>query len=125
MPKAETRTVREMKAKMKKPAVDKIVDKVGISDKHINNLEVVSEAPLTTLSIQNHNPQVVHNTKNIDTYIQLSTTEIKKLKESGMTTDDISQAYDTLADLFAAEGVRPSASVMVESILQLHRDAQV
>ena len=34
-------------------------------------------------------------------------------------------AYDTLADLFAAEGVRPSASVMVESILQLHRDAQV
>jgi biotin operon repressor len=125
MPKAETRTVREMKAKMKKPAVDKTVDKVGISDKHINNLEVVSEAPLTTLSIQNHNPQVVHNTKNIDTYIQLSTTEIKKLKESGMTTDDISQAYDTLADLFAAEGVRPSASVMVESILQLHRDAQV
>ena len=125
MPKAETRTVREMKAKMKKPAVDKIVDKVGISDKHINNLEVVSEAPLTTLSIQNHNPQVVHNTKNIDTYIQLSTTEIKKLKEIGMTTDDISQAYDTLADLFAAEGVRPSASVMVESILQLHRDAQV
>lgn len=125
MPKAETRTVREMKAKMKKPAVDKAVDKVGTSDKHINNLEVVSEAPLTTLSIQNHNPQVVHNTKNIDTYIQLSTTEIKKLKESGMTTDDISQAYDTLADLFAAEGVRPSASVMVESILQLHRDAQV
>lgn len=125
MPKAETRTVREMKAKMKKPAVDKVVDKVGTSDKHINNLEVVSEAPLTTLSIQNHNPQVVHNTKNIDTYIQLSTTEIKKLKESGMTTDDISQAYDTLAGLFAAEGVRPSASVMVESILQLHRDAQV
>ena len=125
MPKAETRTVREMKAKMKKPAVDKTVDKVGTSDKRINNLEVVSEAPLTTLSIQNHNPQVVHNTKNIDTYIQLSTTEIKKLKESGMTTDDISQAYDTLADLFAAEGVRPSASVMVESILQLHRDAQV
>lgn len=129
MPKQETRLVREMKAKVKRPAVNKAVDKdvskLGISKDDNNNHEVVKEPPLTTLSIQNHNSQVVPNYKNIDTYRQLSTTELKRLKENGMKDADISQAYDTLADLFAAEGVQPSARVMADSILQLHRDAQV
>ena len=128
MPKQETRTVREMKAKMKKPpvnkSVDKSVDKVGISEDHINNHEVVKEPPLTTLSIQNHNSQVVPNYKNIDTYRQLSTTEMKRLKENGMTEADIGQAYDTLEELFKAEGLAPSARVMADSILQLHLDAK-
>ena len=128
MPKQETRLVREIKAKMKKPpvnkSVDKSVDKVGISEDHINNHEVVKEPPLTTLSIQNHNSQVVPNYKNIDTYRQLSTTEMKRLKENGMTEEDIGQAYDTLEELFKAEGLAPSARVMADSILQLHLDAK-
>jgi len=120
MPKTETRLVREMKAKMKKPAVDK----PGITKKHINNHEVVKEPPLTTLSIQNHNLEVVPNYKNIDTYRQLSTTEIKRLKENGMKDSEIAQAYETLEELFKAEGLTPSARVMADSILQLHRDAK-
>ena len=128
MPKTETRLVREMKAKVKKPAVNKTVDKdvnkVGISKQDNNNHEVVKEPPLTTLSIQNHNLEVVPNYKNIDIYRQLSTTEMKRLKENGMTDADIRQAHDTLEELFKAEGLTPSARVMADSILQLHRDAK-
>ena len=124
MPKSETRTVREMKAKMKKPAGDKSVDKVGISKDDNNNHEVVKEPPLTTLSMQHYNPEVVPNYKTIDTYRQLSTTELKRLKENGMTDADIRQAHDTLEELFKAEGLAPSARVMADSILQLHRDAK-
>ena len=124
MPKQETRLVREMKAQIKKPAVKRTVDKVGTSSKESNNLEVVSASSYTTLEIQNNNLGVVHNTKNIDTYRQLSTTELNKLKENGMTDSEIGQAQETLEELFKAEGLTPSARVMAESILQLHLDAK-
>jgi biotin operon repressor len=124
MPKQETRLVREMKAQIKKPAVKKTVDKVGTSSKESNNLGVVSASSYTTLEMQYNNLEVVHNTKNIDTYRQLSTTELNKLKENGMTDSEIGQAQETLEELFKAEGLTPSARVMAESILQLHLDAK-
>ena len=124
MPKQETRLVREMKAQIKKPAVKKTVDKVGTSSVESNNLGVVSASSYTTLEMQYNNLEVVHNTKNIDTYRQLSTTELNKLKENGMTDSEIGQAQETLEELFKAEGLTPSARVMAESILQLHLDAK-
>jgi biotin operon repressor len=124
MPKQDTRLVREMKAQIKKPAVKKTVDKVGTSSKESNNLGVVSASSYTTLEMQYNNLEVVHNTKNIDTYRQLSTTELNKLKENGMTDSEIGQAQETLEELFKAEGLTPSARVMAESILQLHLDAK-
>ena len=124
MPKQETRLVREMKAQIKKPAVKKTVDKVGTSSKESNNLGVVSASSYTTLEMQYNNLEVVHNTKNIDTYRQLTTTELNKLKENGMTDSEIGQAQETLEELFKAEGLTPSARVMAESILQLHLDAK-
>jgi len=124
MPKQETRLVREMKAQIKKPAVKKTVDKVGTSSKESNNLGVVSASSYTTLEMQYNNLEVVLNTKNIDTYRQLSTTELNKLKENGMTDSEIGQAQETLEELFKAEGLTPSARVMAESILQLHLDAK-
>ena len=124
MPKQETRLVREMKAQIKKPAVKKTVDKVGTSSKESNNLGVVSASSYTTLEIQDNNLGVVHNTKNTDTYRQLSTTELNKLKENGMTDSEIGQAQETLEELFKAEGLTPSPRVMAESILQLHLDAK-
>ena len=124
MPKQETRLVREMKAQIKKPAVKRTVDKVGTSSKESNNLGVVSASSYTTLEMQYNNLGVVHNTKNIDTYRQLSTTELNKLKENGMTDSEIGQAHETLEELFKAEGLTPSARVMAESILQLHLDAK-
>jgi biotin operon repressor len=124
MPKQETRLVREMKAQIKKPAVKKTVDKVGTSSEESNNLGVVSASSYTTLEMQYNNLEVVLNTKNIDTYRQLSTTELNKLKENGMTDSEIGQAHETLEELFKAEGLTPSARVMAESILQLHLDAK-
>jgi biotin operon repressor len=124
MPKQDTRLVREMKAQIKKPAVKKTVDKVGTSSKESNNLGVVSASSYTTLEMQYNNLEVVHNTKNIDTYRQLGTTELNKLKENGMTDSEIGQAQETLEELFKAEGLTPSARVMAESILQLHLDAK-
>ena len=124
MPKQETRLVREMKAQIKKPIAKKTVDKVGTSSKESNNLGVVSASSYTTLEMQYNNLGVVHNTKNIDTYRQLSTTELNKLKENGMTDSEIGQAQETLEELFKAEGLTPSARVMAESILQLHLDAK-
>ena len=125
MPKTETRTVREMKAKMKKP-VDKPVNKVGTSQETTYNQEVVIQAPFTTSGTKFHNLEVVHNTDNTLSKVirLLSTTNLKKLEEAGMKPEEVDQAYDTLTELFAAEGVQPSEGVMTEAILQLHMDAK-
>jgi len=129
MPKTETRTVREMKAKMRKPVdktVDKSVDSVGITKETTYNQEVVKQATFTTSGTKFHNLEVVHNTDNtISKVIRLlSTTNLKKLEEAGMKPEEVDQAYDTLTELFAAEGVRPSEAVMTDAILQLHMDAK-
>lgn len=129
MPKTETRTVREMKAKMRKPVdktVDKSVDSVGITKETTYNQEVVKQATFTTSGTKFHNLEVVHNTDNtINKVIRLlSTTNLKKLEEAGMKPEEVDQAYDTLTELFAAEGVQPSEAVMADAILQLHMDAK-
>lgn len=129
MPKTETRTVREMKAKMRKPVdktVDKSVDSVGITKETTYNQEVVKQATFTTSGTKFHNLEVVHNTDNtISKVIRLlSTTNLKKLEEAGMKPEEVDQAYDTLTELFAAEGVQPSEAVMADAILQLHMDAK-
>ena len=129
MPKTETRTVREMKAKMRKPVdktVDTGVDSVGITKETTYNQEVVKQATFTTSGTKFHNLEVVHNTENtINKVIRLlSTTNLKKLEEAGMKPEEVDQAYDTLTELFAAEGVQPSEAVMTDAILQLHMDAK-
>lgn len=137
--KGETRAVREVKEAMQKAQSkrSKSVSKSVDNSTHIHNPQVVNEEGLH--SQPNHNPEVVLNSeelykvslkesiykdslKNIKTV--MDNQEIKKLIDNGMTIEQVREAEELIAPLFAAEGLTPSSAVMSQAILQMHRDAR-
>jgi biotin operon repressor len=137
--KGETRAVREVKEAMQKAQskrpkpVNKSVDK----GTHIHNPQVVNEEALH--SQPNHNLEVVLNSEELykvslkesiykDSLKSIRTVlnnqEIEKLIDNGMTVEQVREAEELIAPLFAAEGLTPSSTVMSQAILQMHRDAR-
>jgi hypothetical protein len=49
--------------------------------------------------------------------------EVKELIDNGMTVEQVREAEELIAPLFAAEGIAPSSAVMCQAIMQMHRDA--
>jgi flagellar biosynthesis chaperone FliJ len=49
--------------------------------------------------------------------------QVKELLDSGMTVEQVREAEELIAPLFAAEGITPSGSVMCQAVMQMHRDA--
>jgi predicted transcriptional regulator len=52
----------------------------------------------------------------------LNNQQLQKLFEAGMTNEQIRTAADTLLPIYRAEGLTPTADLLTDSILQLHRD---
>jgi biotin operon repressor len=146
MPKTgDTRAVREVKEAMAKAktrqskAVDKSVDKeqsIGQSTVSNESSPEVSNEALHRQSIGQ--PTVSHNTgehskrsiktvkgnkdlNNLKTV--MGNQEVKELLDSGMTVEQVSEAEELITPLFAAEGITPSSNVMMQAIMQMHRDS--
>ena len=146
MPKTgDTRAVREVKEAMAKAkarqskAVDKSVDKeqsIGQSTVSNESSPEVSNESLHRQSIGQ--PTVSHNTgehskrsiktvkgnkdlNNLKTV--MGNQEVKELLDSGMTVEQVREAEELITPLFAAEGITPSSNVMMQAIMQMHRDA--
>jgi hypothetical protein len=49
--------------------------------------------------------------------------EVQELIDNGMTVEQVREAEELIAPLFAAEGITPSSNVMMQAIMQMHRDA--
>jgi DNA-binding Lrp family transcriptional regulator len=152
MPKSgETRTVREMKAAIQKAqskqskTVDNLVDKQS----HNHNPQVVNAEALH--SQPNHNLQVVDNAEEHTTSRQvvcnqvvkevnlnnqnssnlltgsqtvLDNREVEELLADGISAQQITDSLETLLPLYQAEGIKPSASVLMAGIRQLQADAR-
>jgi DNA-binding Lrp family transcriptional regulator len=152
MPKSgETRTVREMKAAIQKAqskqskTVDNLVDKQS----HNHNPQVVIEMALHLQP--NHNLQVVDNAEEHTTSRQvvcnqvvkevnlnnqnssnlltgsqtvLDNREVEELLADGISAQQVADSLETLLPLYAAEGIKPSASVLMAGIRQLQADAR-
>lgn len=131
----ETMTVKKMKEE-----IAKTTKKKALKPAQVQPLEVVSEKPLaqppevvqpTDLHIQP--PEVVNPTtsrgcaehifNNIykDSSV-LNNQQVERLKQAGMTTEQIRAATETLLPIYQAEGLTPTADLLADSILQLHRD---
>ncbi len=152
MPKSgETRTVREMKAAIQKAqskqskTVDNPVDKqshnhnpqvVNAEALHLqpnHNLQVVDNAEEHTTSRQVVCNQVVkevnlnnQNSSNLLTGSQtvLDNREVEELLADGISAQQITDSLETLLPLYQAEGIKPSASVLMAGIRQLQADAR-
>lgn len=136
MPKTgETRAVREVKEAMAKAkakqskTVDKSVDNLPTN----HNSKVVNEEAVH--SQPNHNSRVVDNSeehigvlgvvgKVVDkSFKYLNKVDTDNLIQGGMTVQQVREAEEMLAPLFEAEGITPSSNVMMQAIMQMHRDA--
>ena len=129
----DTRTVREMKAAIKK-AQTKHQQPVD-NHAHIHNPQVVI---VDTLHSQpNHNLQVVYKTEeHIEKDIKgvnlkeeadmlvLHNQEIEKLVEFGLTMEQISDSLDILLPLYQAEGITPTSNILMAGIRQLVEDTR-
>lgn len=144
MPKSgETVTVRNMKAAIKKAQSkqSKPVDNLVDNHAHNHNPEVVNAEIVH--SQPNHNLQVVDNAeehmrglpvvsnlvtskhlKEEDNMLVLNNQDVEQLVSDGMSAQQIKTALDTLLPLYAAEGIKPSASVLMAGIRQLQADAR-
>lgn len=144
MPKTgETPTVKKMKDEIQKAkakqskAVNKSVDKSeSIGHPPVSN----AEAPIGHSSVSSiGHPSVSLNTgiehiesikviKDKNSFNNLKTVmgnqEVKELLDSGMTVEQVREAEELIAPMFAAEGISPSSSVMAQAILQMHRDTR-
>jgi DNA-binding MarR family transcriptional regulator len=139
MPKTgETRAVRQVKEAMAK-AQSKRAQAVDKSPT-IHNPQVVNEGGLH--SQPNHNLQVVQNSKEhykreviskvlkedlntgcIEVMDNLEVVDSQRMRDAGMTPEQVRECLDILNPLFAAEGLKPSSRVLTDAILQLHRTA--
>ena len=152
MPKSgETRTVREMKAAIQKAQSkqSKTVDKPVDKQSHNHNPQVVNEEALH--SQPNHNLQVVDNAEEHTTSRQvvcnqvvkevnlnnqnssnlltgsqtvLDNREVEELLADGISAQQVADSLETLLPLYQAEGIKPSASVLMAGIRQLQADAR-
>lgn len=127
--------IAKSKAKRSSP-VDKSVDK-----------SAHSQPPGCIENPSNHNPQVVRvnnsqvvlNTdkehievikviKDKNSFNNLNTVmnnqQVKELIDNGMTVQQVREAEELIAPMFAAEGITPSSNVMCQAIMQMHRDTR-
>ena len=142
MPKTgDTPLVKKMKDEIAKTktrqskTVDKSVDNLPANhNSQVVNVEAVQLQP-------NHNLEVVHNSEehikdsikvikvkeslnelnNLKTV--MNNQQVKELIDNGMTVEQVREAEELIAPLFAAEGITPSSNVMMQAIMQMHRDA--
>jgi antitoxin component of MazEF toxin-antitoxin module len=142
--KGETRAVREVKEAMQKTqakrskSVEKTVDNhQSIGHPPVSN-ETVAEVSNESLHRQpighssvsyNSEEHYKESIKSNEYKDSLKNTvignqEIKMLIENGMTIEQVREAEELIAPLFAAEGLTPSSAVMSQAILQMHRDAR-
>ena len=142
--KGETRAVREVKEAMQKAQSkrSKTVDKSVDQEAHIGNravsngtvLEVSNEGlhrqPIghspVSLNSEEHYKESIKSKSYKDSLKNtvMGNEEIEKLIDSGMTIEQVREAEELIAPLFAAEGLTPSSAVMSQAILQMHRDAR-
>jgi hypothetical protein len=142
MPKTgDTPLVKKMKDEIAKTktrqskTVDKSVDNLPAN----HNSQVVNEGAVQLQP--NHNLEVVHNSEehikdsikvikvkeslnelnNLKTV--MNNQQVKELIDNGMTVEQVREAEELIAPLFAAEGLTPSSAVMCQAIMQMHRDA--
>ena len=146
MPKTgDTRAVREVKEAMAKAkarqskTVDKSVDKsvpmdtpqcpidkqpTVSSEGSIGHSTVSSvdtpECPITRIE---HTKRGLKESLFKDLKTVMGNQEVKELLDSGMTVQQVREAEELIAPLFAAEGIAPSSAVMCQAIMQMHRDA--
>jgi biotin operon repressor len=126
--------IQKTKAKQSK-TVDKSVDNLPAN----HNSQVVNEEAVQLQP--NHNSGVVYNSEehikdsikvikvkeslnelnNLKTV--MNNREVKELIDNGMTVEQVRDAEELIAPLFAAEGIAPSSNVMMQAIMQMHRDA--
>jgi biotin operon repressor len=144
--KGETRAVREVKEAMQKAqskrskSVDKPVDNhQSIGHPPVSNgtvPEVSNESlhrqPIghsgVSLNSEEHYKESIKSKSYKDSLKNIKTVmgneEIEKLIDNGMTIEQVREAEELIAPLFAAEGLTPSSAVMSQAILQMHRDAR-
>jgi biotin operon repressor len=134
----DTPLVKKMKDEIAKTktrqskTVDKSVDNLPAN----HNSQVVNEGAVQLQP--NHNPEVVHNSeehikdsikviKDKNSFNNLKTVmnnqDVQELIDNGMTVEQVREAEELIAPLFAAEGITPSSNVMMQAIMQMHRDA--
>ena len=67
----------------------------------------------------------VNTSKVVDKYLNkyLNKVDTDNLLTGGMTVQQVREAVELLEPLFAAEGITPSSNVMMQAIMQMHRDA--
>jgi hypothetical protein len=53
----------------------------------------------------------------------MSNQQVQGLIDTGMTVEQVREAEELITPLFAAEGITPSSNVMMQAIMQMHRDA--
>jgi hypothetical protein len=147
--KGDTRAVKEVKEAMQKArakrskSVDKPVDNhQSIGNRAVSNESIpevsnealhrqpIGHSPVSYNSrehIVNKELKVIDKqvTNKLNTVLgNLEVKEFDELIDSGLKPEQIEDALATLLPLFAAEGLKPSSRVLVDSIRQLHRDAK-
>jgi len=142
--KGETRAVREVKEAMQKAqskrskSVDKPVDNhQSIGHPPVSNgtvTEVSNESlhrqPIRHSGVSHNSEEHYKESIKSKSYKDslkntvMGNEEIEKLIDNGMTIEQVREAEELIAPLFAAEGLTPSSAVMSQAILQMHRDAR-
>jgi DNA-binding transcriptional ArsR family regulator len=142
--KGETRAVREVKEAMQKTQAkrSKSVEKTVDNHQSIGHPPVSNESSPEVSNESLHRQPIGHSSvsynseehykesiKSNEYKDSLKNTvignqEIKMLIDSGMTVEQVREAEELIAPLFAAEGLTPSSTVMSQAILQMHRDAR-
>lgn len=140
MPKTgQTRTVREMKAAITKAQSkgSKPVD----NHAHIGHPPVSNESAPEVSNEGLHRQPIGHSPVSCNSEEQgireslttdcltdlnrvLGNQKVVELIEQGLTTEQIASGLETLLPLYAAEGIEPSANVLVAGIIQLQADAR-
>jgi biotin operon repressor/cytochrome c556 len=146
MPKTgDTRAVREVKEAMAKAkarqskTVDKSVDKAQSTGQSAvsneSSPEVSNEAlhrqsighSSVSLNSLEHSKESIKVIKDKNSFNNLKTVmsnqQVQELIDNGMTVEQVREAEELIAPLFAAEGITPSSNVMMQAIMQMHRDA--
>ncbi len=142
--KGETRAVREVKEAMQKAqskrskSVDKPVDNhQSIGHPPVSNgtvPEVSNESlhrqPIGHSGVSHNSEEHYKESIKSKSYKDslkntvMGNEQIEKLIDNGMTIEQVREAEELIAPLFAAEGLTPSSAVMSQAILQMHRDAR-
>lgn len=131
--KEDSITVKKMKAEIAK----KKAPLTTLEVVHEEGSKVVKEALHTQPYTQPN--EVVQNTKNtvieevykvknnkdnIDRPIVMNNQDVGMLKGHGLTDADIAQGLDILIAAYAGEGLTPTDALLVEGLLQMHRDVR-